>query len=144
MKHSRITRKTWIKRGSKPLKRKPLARKVPKADPIMAAYAKAFPSCERCGRKPRDGHHIFRGAFRRSVWGNLLSLCRACHEWVESMAIAGVVWCLAVKNRKGEFDVAALSEGIGRDVAAWLTLDKVIAACVGRYAEMRLDLLEAC
>jgi hypothetical protein len=70
-----------------------------------AAFLKAHPRCQVCGRrKSRDVHHSFgrlgKLLLNQELW---LAVCRVCHDWVhQHPGQARIMGWLAAKGRWNE------------------------------------------
>ncbi len=143
-----LKRKAAMKRGTKPMKRtplargtKPMARSRMKVSPsrksgnpsAVAAYLKENATCEvseflrtvlgvvgTWSLGTIDPHHLVGGSGRKDVASNLLAVSRDAHGWVESNPVDGRIVCVWVKWKKRELDVASYSQLFNQSLAAWL------------------------
>jgi len=100
---------------------------------IRAEYRKANPDCELSGllwmlgivRESRTSdtleiHHVIGGSGRRDAVGNLVTVNRPVHRWLEANVADGRIACLAVKAVKGEVDPDEYRELTGQYLSGWL------------------------
>lgn len=110
------------------MRRRSLTNSRPCEDiPLRREYMDAHPVCESCRlfrRQPNaacDPHHAFGGRRgRRDGVGNLLAMCRECHEWMEQNKNDGRLVFLLLKDRNGELDVDVVYQASGKHLEWWI------------------------
>jgi hypothetical protein len=91
-------------------------------------------------------HHIIGGHSRFNLLCNVITVCRAAHDWCHEDPIAGKITCWRVKLEKGEFEPELIERFWRKSVLGYLQEQKVVNRCeFGSVLNMwRHTLITAC
>ncbi len=92
------------------------------------------------GHGATEVHHVLRGPNRIDAPWNIVSVCKAAHDWCHHETVQGMVICWHVIHLRGELDIDAIRRQWGRNPLA--RIDQVASGACSAFRFVARKLIE--